>query len=402
MTVTVERLPPPSSSVGARAWLRQNMFSGWASSLVTIVLGMIIVSLIVLIAEWALTQARWGVITTNLRLFLIGLYPIEEAWRVWLTLVVVSILTGLTAVAQGGRAMRTLASGLAGGQALLGLLALLADMGLNVSGALLINTLVVWLSFAIGVRFGVRSRALGFLWLASVPVLFLLMQGLGLPLLPMVSTHLWGGLLLTFLLSVGGIALAFPFGVLLALGRRSDLPAVRLLSTAYIEIIRGVPLVTMLFMAAILLPLFLPADMRIEHVFRAMVGITLFSAAYVAENVRGGLQAIPSGQIEAANAIGLNAYQRNVYIVLPQALRAVIPANVGLFISLLKDTTLVAIAGTGLLELLGIGGAVIAQPEWIGAAARGVRFHLGGVLLPLLHDVTGQLPFGGELGVGKR
>jgi general L-amino acid transport system permease protein len=185
--------------------------------------------------------------------------------------------------------------------------------------------------------------------------------------MPLVPTRLWGGLLLTFLLSIGGIVLSFPFGVLLALARRSDMPAVRYLSTIYIEVIRGVPLVTILFMAAIMLPLFLPAELRVEHVFRALIGITLFSAAYVAENVRGGLQAIPSGQIEAANAIGLNAFQRNLYIVLPQALRAVIPANVGLFISLLKDTTLVAIAGTGLLELLGIGRAVVAQPSWIGA-----------------------------------
>jgi general L-amino acid transport system permease protein len=211
------------------------------------------------------------------------------------------------------------------------------------------------------------SRAVGLAWLLSVPVVFLLLQGLGGPLLPLVPTNLWGGLLLTFLLSVGGIVLSFPFGVLLALGRRSDLPVIRVLSTVYIEVIRGVPLVTLLFMAAIMLPLFLPGDVRIEHVFRALAGITLFSAAYVAENVRGGLQAIPSGQIEAANAIGLNAVQRNLYIVLPQALRSVIPANVGLFISLLKDTTLVAIAGTGLMELLGIGRAVVAQPSWIGA-----------------------------------
>jgi general L-amino acid transport system permease protein len=126
-----------------------------------------------------------------------------------------------------------------------------------------------------------------------------------------------------------------------------------------------VPLVTILFMAAVMLPLFLPSNVRIDQVLRAMVGITLFSAAYVAENVRGGLQAIPLGQVEAAHAIGLNTFQTNRFIVLPQALRAVIPANVGLFISLLKDTTLVTIVG--LLELLGIGRAVLAQPQWFGA-----------------------------------
>ncbi len=402
MTASAERLPPPSSAVGAAAWLRKNLFSSWISALVTIVLMVIIVVFAAMIFDWAINHARWGVITTNLRLFLIGLYPIEEAWRVWLALLVTSILTGLTAVAQGGRAMRTLATGLAGGQALLGVLTLASDMGLNVAGALLINAVLVWLAFAAGLRLGVARRPLGLAWLASVPGLFLLMQGLDVPFLPTVATNLWGGLLLTFLLSVGGIALAFPCGVLLALGRRSDMPVVRALSTAYIEIIRGVPLVTLLFMAAILLPLFLPAGLRIEHVFRALAGITLFSAAYVAENVRGGLQAIPSGQIEAAHAIGLNAFQRNVYIVLPQALRAVIPANVGLFISLLKDTTLVAIAGTGLLELLGIGGAVIAQPQWIGADLE-VYVFISAVFFFLCYVMSqASYRLEEELGVGKR
>jgi general L-amino acid transport system permease protein len=239
-------------------------------------------------------------------------------------------------------------------------------------------------------------------WIVAVPALFVLLQGIGGPLLRLVPTNLWGGLLLTFLLSVGGIVLSFPFGVLLALGRRSNLPVVRVLSTVYIEIVRGVPLVTILFMAAILLPLLLPGGLRIEHVFRALAGITLFSAAYVAENVRGGLQAIPTGQIEAANAIGLNAIQRNLYIVLPQALRSVIPANVGLFISLLKDTTLVAIAGTGLLELLGIGRAVVAQPAWIGAQIE-VYVFISVVFFFLCYAMSqASYRLEEEMGVGKR
>jgi len=365
--MTAERLAPPSTVVGRRAWLRQNLFNNWYNSLLTVVVGLFLVVIIVLVAQWAVTEARWGVVTTNLRLFLIGQYPFAEAWRVWLSLLALSVLTGLSVAAYGGGAVRALASGLAAGQALLGVLAAVSGMGLLVAGALLLNAAAVWLAFAAGMRLSLSRRALGLAWLIAVPVLFVLLQGVGGPLMPLVPTRLWGGLLLTFLLSVGGIVLSFPFGVLLALARRSDMPAVRYLSTIYIEVVRGVPLVTILFMAAIMLPLFLPAELRVEHVFRALIGITLFSAAYVAENVRGGLQAIPSGQIEAANAIGLNAFQRNLYIVLPQALRAVIPANVGLFISLLKDTTLVAIAGTGLLELLGIGRAVVAQPSWIGA-----------------------------------
>jgi general L-amino acid transport system permease protein len=200
-------------------------------------------------------------------------------------------------------------------------------------------------------------------WLLSIPLTFVLVSGLG-PL-PEVRSTVWGGLLLTLLLAAVGIVLSFPLGVLLALGRRSGLPAVRLLSTAYIEIIRGVPLVTILFMADIMLPLLLPGELRIDRVARAMGGITLFSAAYVAENVRGGLQAIPDGQYEAAHALGLGSLPTNLFVVLPQALRSVIPANVGLFISLLKDTTLVTIVG--LLELLGIGRAILAQPESLGA-----------------------------------
>ena len=365
--MTAERLPPPKATVSPATWLRRNLFSTWYNSLLTVVAGAFLLAVMYLVVQWALSDARWGVVTTNLRLFLIGQYPLDEAWRVWLALVLTSVLTGLSAGMSGGGAIRMLASGLAAGQVLLGVLAGLSGMGPVAAGALFVNAALVWAALLGAVRLSISRRVLAIVWLALVPVSFFLLQGFGRPLLALVPTNLWGGLLLTFLLAIAGIVLSFPFGVLLAIGRRSDLPAIKLLSTIYIEMIRGVPLVTILFTAAILLPLFLPGGLRIEHVFRAVAGITLFSAAYVAENVRGGLQAIPEGQIEAANAIGLNAFQRNVYIVLPQALRAVIPANVGLFISLLKDTTLVAIAGTGLLELLGIGRAVVAQPSWIGA-----------------------------------
>jgi general L-amino acid transport system permease protein len=186
----------------------------------------------------------------------------------------------------------------------------------------------------------------------------------------------------------------------LALGRRSTLPAVRLLSTAYIEVIRGVPLVTILFMADIMLPLFLPGEVRIERVVRAMGGLTLFTAAYVAENVRGGLQAIPTGQIEAAQALGLSTVRTNIHIVLPQALRSVIPANVGLFISLLKDTTLVTIIG--LLELLGIGRAILAQPESLGAHLE-VYLFVAAVFFVLCYAMS-QASYRLErtLGVGER
>ncbi|MEP7081684.1 MAG: amino acid ABC transporter permease [Chloroflexota bacterium] len=362
--MTAETLPPPRTTVGPIAWLRENLFAGWFNSLLTVVVGGLLLLVLVQVAGWALTEARWGVVTSNLRLFLIGQYPAEQAWRVWLSLAIISTLSGLSAGIFGA-ATRTLGASLAAGQVLIAVLAAASDMGWIASAALLFNAAILAAAFVVSLRWRIPRRALVILWLVSLPVSFFLLSGLGTAAVPTVGTSLWGGLLLTFLLAIVGIVLSFPFGVLLALGRRSSLPAVRILSTVYIEVIRGVPLITILFMADIMLPLFLPGEVRIDRVLRAMGGITLFSAAYVAENVRGGLQAIPTGQGEAASALGLNTFQTNVFIVLPQALRSVIPANVGLFISLLKDTTLVVIIG--LLELLGIGRAVLAQSEWFGA-----------------------------------
>jgi general L-amino acid transport system permease protein len=216
-----------------------------------------------------------------------------------------------------------------------------------------------------GLRVGPRVRWLLLVgWLASPFIILFLLRGFaGSTTLPRIETGLWGGLMLTILLAVTGIVASFPLGVLLALGRRSRLPVVKGFCVAYIEIIRGVPLISVLFMAMIMLPLFLPQNVRVDALIRVMVAITLFSAAYLAENVRGGLQSIPNGQVEAARALGLNVFQSTLLIVLPQALRAVIPAIVGQFISLFKDTSLVFIVG--LIDLLGIADAVIHQPEWL-------------------------------------
>jgi general L-amino acid transport system permease protein len=182
--------------------------------------------------------------------------------------------------------------------------------------------------------------------------------------LPPVAPGLWGGLLLTLLLTIVGNLLSLPLGILLALGRRSKLPIIKYFSIGYIELIRGVPLVTILYMAAVLLPLFLPINVRADLVIRAMIGFIMFEAAYQAENVRGGLQSIDRGQYEAAQALGLSGTLTTVLIILPQALRAVIPALFNSFVSLFKDTSLVAIIG--LFELLRIGRTVLAQTDWLG------------------------------------
>ncbi len=360
--MTADTLPPPSAVVTPTEWARRNLFASIPSSLATGLVTGLLIWFVVTVGGWAIGEARWDVVTTNLRLFLVGQYPATETWRLWLNLAVLSVLAGFSA-AVFGSTTRSMAVAISGLQLLLTALVVASPLGPLIALGLLGNAAAVWGSFVVGRRWSPSRRWLAIGWLLSIPLTFVLVGGFG-PVTEVRSTA-WGGLLLTVLLAAVGIVLSFPLGVLLALGRRSGLPAVRFLSTAYIELIRGVPLVTILFMADIMLPLLLPGELRIDRVARAMGGITLFSAAYVAENVRGGLQAIPDGQYEAAHALGLGSVSTNLFVVLPQALRSVIPANVGLFISLLKDTTLVTIVG--LLELLGIGRAILAQPESLGA-----------------------------------
>ena len=362
--MSAKTLPPPASTTSAVAWLRANLFSGPVNGLVTALLGAGLVWLLLQVGVWAASEARWSVVTDNLRIFLIGRYPGDLAWRIWLCLAILSVLTGLSARAFG-RTARMLSVTLSTVQALIALLIATSPIGLLGVLAYAANAVAVWIAFVIGTRGMIPRRMLTIAWLISLPTSFILIAGFSGTPIESVRTNDWGGLLLTVLLATVGITLSFPLGVILALGRRSKLPMIRILSTGYIELIRGVPLVTILFMADLILPLFLPGEWRLDRVARAMGGITLFAAAYVAENVRGGLQAIPTGQVEAAQALGLSGIQTNLSIVLPQALRSVIPANVGLFISLLKDTTLVGIIG--LLELLNIGRAVLAQPESLGA-----------------------------------
>lgn len=219
--------------------------------------------------------------------------------------------------------------------------------------------------FLIGNFLPYASRVTVVGWILYLPAIFLLVAGSkNIAALPAVEMGAWSGLLLTLLLTIVGNLGSLPLGILLALGRQSKLPIVRYFSIGYIELIRGVPLVTVLYMADILLPLFLPVDVRPDRVIRAMVGFILFEAAYQAENVRGGLQSIHRGQYEAAHALGLSGALTTALIILPQALRAVVPALFNSFISLFKDTSLVAIIG--LFDLLRIGRSVIAQPEWLG------------------------------------
>jgi general L-amino acid transport system permease protein len=260
---------------------------------------------------------------------------------------------------------------------------------------------VIGLGYLIGLRVPGVRRVLFIAWVLSFPIALVLISGLpGLAALPLVPPNLWGGLLLTLVLTVVGNLAALPIGILLALGRRSKLPVIHYFCVGYIELIRGVPLITILYMAANMLPFFLPEDVRPELVVRAMIGLIMFEAAYQAENVRGGLQAIPRGQYEAAYALGLNPVLTTLFIVLPQALRLVIPALLNSFISLFKDTSLVAIVG--LFDLLRIGRSVLAQSEWLGTHREVFAF-----AFLVYWGINMALTYGGRrleqaLGVGKR
>ena len=391
---------PPATEVGVLGWLRHNLFPSLGSSIATLVLAGILLVSFALMAQWAMT-ARWEVVTANMRLFLVGLYPQDQIWRVALTTVILSLLLGLSAGTWKSGAIRSMAHMLAASQVMLAVLVWVSGLGLPATLLMLANAALIILTIPVARRWPLPHRWLLVAWVASLVLMVILLYGLGeaTPLTP-VSTSVWGGLLLTILLAVVGITLSFPIGVALALGRRSTLPVVRLLSTAYIELVRAVPLITILFMADLLLPLFLPGDLNIDRVIRAMGGITIFSAAYVAENVRGGLQAIPTGQVEAAQSVGLRGYQVTLYIVLPQALRITIPANVGLFISLLKDTTLVVIIL--LLEILGIGRFLLAKPEWNGLSFE-VFIFVGAVFFVLSYALSqASYRLEEELGVGER
>lgn len=364
--MTLEQLPPPTLSTTPWQWLRRNLFNTWYNSLLTVVCLWLIFQVLQAALGWVFAQAQWAVVQTNLRLFFIGRYPPNLAWRIWIVLASVVSLAGLSwGSLAPPRSLwwkrgATIGSAIALGLAALLPLALPPRLWL---GAI---ALLLWGSFWLGQRFATRFKPwLTWAWLSAFPVwLWLIGGGLG---LRSVSTNLWNGLLLTMLLAVTSIVLAFPFSVLLALGRQSNLPVVRWFCTLYVEIVRGLPLIGILFLAQVMLPLILPVELRLDRVLRAIAGLVLFNAAYLAENVRAGLQAVPRGQSEAARALGLNPLLVLWLIVLPQALRVVIPAIVGQFISLFKDTSLLSIFA--LVELTGIARSILAQPQFLGRYA---------------------------------
>jgi general L-amino acid transport system permease protein len=323
---------PPRVSSGPIAWLRANLFNSVLNTLLTLGAVWFLAVTIPPLVRWGLIDAIWhadsgrvcrgdgacwAFVGEKLRFILFGRFPYEEQWR---PLVVIAVFVALILASCDRR---------------------------------------LW------------GRRLAALWLAGFVVIGVLMWG-GVLGMSYVETALWNGLPLTLILAVVGMALAFPLAILLALGRRSRLPAVRALSVAYIELIRGVPLITVLFMASVMLPLFLPTGMTIDKLLRAQVAFILFAAAYLAEIVRGGLQAIPKGQHEAADALGLGYWQTTRLIILPQALALVIPPLVNTFIGTFKDTSLVIVIG--LFDLLGTANAALTDANWRGFYAEAYLF----------------------------
>ena len=342
---------PPIFQIGAILWLRTNLFSSWVNGLLTLASLYLLYISIPPLLDWMVLSANfnfgtvnilgfeikfsevmadnqncgreaacWPYIYEKLYMYIYGFYPREETWRP-------DVVYGLTA-----------------------LLFVIVRLVRNYKH---------------------KTRVILTLIIAYPIVSYVLMAG-GFGLLPVVETHQWGGLLLTLIIASIGIIVSFPIGVVLALGRQSDLRVIKLFSTIFIEFIRAVPLITILFMASFVLPLFLESGTNFDKLLRALIAIALFQAAYFAEVVRGGLQAIPRGQYEAADAVGLSYFQKNALIILPQALKISIPNIVGSSISLFKDTTLVLIIG--LMDFLAMVGMTSQDPYWLGRETEGYVF----------------------------
>ena len=291
--------------------LRRNLFSNLPNTIISFSFIFIISLACVKTFGWLIFKANWEVVTSNLPLYAFGSFPPNEQWRPTIWIISLFSLSLITLFGPEWKWLRK-------------------------------NLLITWVS--------------------TIPLgLYLLYGGFGLS--PIMSRH-WGGLTLTILLTVCSLLLSLPLGIVLALCRQSSLPLIKKLSSIYIDVMRAVPLIAVLFFGQLLIPLFLPAGMEIDRVWRAILAFTLFVSAYIAEDIRGGLQSIPNTQIEAANSLGLNQYQIIQFILIPQALRIALPALTNQSIGLFQNTSLMAILG--LVELLGVGRSILANPEFIG------------------------------------
>ena len=357
-------------------WVRANLFNSRFNTTLTAIVGLALVFTLWFAIKWVFAEADWTVVSAVGGRFLIGNYNSDQAcpgndcfWRPQASLMMVTFLMGMGWGVAGSKMMRTLALVTVGACVLLALLPYSFErMGMDVRLLLVANVASLAAGWALAryTRFGTVK------WVAifSVAVFVLtlvLLNGVSFLGMQTVDSRQWSGLQLNLLLALAGIVLSLPIGILLALGRRSHLPVVKTLCVVFIEVFRGVPLITLLFMSQHLVPLAFPETFPRNSLFNAGVVVTMFSSAYMAENIRGGLQALHPGQAEAARALGLASWQTTLFISLPQAIRNVIPAIVGQFISLFKDTSLVYIIG--MLDIVSISRkAVEGRVEFQGSA----------------------------------
>ncbi len=349
VTTRAASAPPLAATI---RWLRKNLFSSVFSGAVTVVLGAALTWAAVNGIGWVIFTADWEVITSRVPLYLVGLYPHEAVWRPQVCVLLISGLLGMSWRLWGGTA-RVFAIGFGAIMLVVGVLP--HEMEPLNRILLLLNPAAVGLGYLIAKRLLVdRLRRVVTVSISTVVVVLLLIRGIeGVPGLEPVNPQDIGGLMLNLVLATFGIGMSMPIGIALALGRRSNLPVVKVVCVAFIEIIRGAPLITLLFMARHILPLTFPENIQVSGLYLAAITITFFSSAYMAENVRSGMAAVSPGQTEAARALGLRGWQTTLLITLPQGLRNIIPAIVGQFISLFKDTSLVSFIG--MLDIVEMG-----------------------------------------------
>lgn len=375
-------------------WLKENLFSSWGNSILSLLFAIVLFFIVKGIIIFMFFSGKWDVISNNLKILMVGQYPTAEVWRIWLALCLVVFLMGITWGSRKG--VFTLIS--VAIIAVFAIIIMLPFIPLASKVWLLLGIVLSFAGYWVGRTVSFATKLNFALWLLCIPFILILLNGFG--IFKKVDSNFWGGFLLTILIAVVTIVFSFPLGILLSLGRRSKLVVIRWFSILYIEIIRGIPLITVLFGAQLLLPLFIGTGIELNNVLRVMIGFTLFNAAYIAETVRGGMQAIPRGQYEAAEALGLNFVQKITFIIMPQALRNVIPALVGTVIEVFKDTSLVAIVS--LMDLLGIAKRIIANPQFLGRQMEVFIFVAGVflILCLLLSKVSRSLET--SLACGKR
>src|SRR6266850_420702 len=343
------QLAPPIDETGAFGWARKHLFSSWANGITTVVLLVAVGWILSWFIDWAVLTANftattgsecrgggacWALIREKFRLIFFGTFPYEQQWRPLFAVV-----------------------------AMLAMLILSADRRMWNWRLLVIWGVGSFITFLL--MFGQLHIPLSlFLFVALVVGGIGLAMSMAIAAFSYVETSLWGGIPVTLILATYGLAFAFPYGILLALGRRSQLPLIKVLCVGFIELIRGVPLISVLIIASVMLPLFLPSGMTIDKFLRAQVAVILFAGAYIAEIIRGGLQSLPKGQFEAADAMGQNYVQKTTLIVLPQALRVVIPPLINTFIGFFKDTSLVLIIG--IFDFLNTANQALVDPNWAG------------------------------------